>query len=55
MNKIKILFYILIYAMLIGGIMGIIKGLVPHMEWFSFRYLLGMSGTFKEGAVPTYA
>lgn len=55
MKRIKILFYILIYAMLIGGIMGIIKGLVPHMEWFNFRYLLGMGSTFTNEHIPTYA
>lgn len=55
MKQIKILFYILIYAMLIGGIMGIIKGLVPHMEWFNFRYLLGMGSTFADGDIPIYA
>ena len=55
MKKNKILFYILIYTMIVGGIMGIIKGLVPHMTWFSFRHLLGMDGTFKDDAIPTYA
>lgn len=55
MKKIKILFYILIYSMLIGGIMGIIKGLVPHMEWLNFRYLLGMGSTFKASNAPAYA
>jgi hypothetical protein len=55
MKKIKILFYILIFIMLIGGIMGIIKGLVPNMAWFSFRHLLGMGGTYKNDIIPTYA
>lgn len=55
MKKIKILFYIIIYAMLIGGIMGIIKVLIPHMEWFNFRYLLGMGSTYKAGEIPIYA
>lgn len=55
MKKNKILFYIVIFAMLIGGIMGIIKGVVPHMEWFGFRYLLGMGGTFNKDHIPIYA
>lgn len=55
MKFVKILFFILIYAMLIGGFMGIIKGLVPDEEWLSFRYLLGMGGTFKEADIPFYA
>jgi hypothetical protein len=55
MKKNKILFYILIYTMLVGGIMGIIKGLVPHMTWFGFRNLLGMGGTFEDNTTPTYA
>lgn len=55
MKKKKILFYILIYTMLVGGIMGIIKGLVPHMTWFSFRHLFGMGGTFKDNTIPTYS
>lgn len=40
--------------MLVGGIMGIIKGLIPHMTWFGFRHLLGMGGTFKYDDIPTY-
>ena len=55
MEKKKILFYILIYTMLVGGIIGIIKGLVPNMTWFGFRHLLGMGGTFKEDNIPSYS
>jgi hypothetical protein len=51
----KNLFYVLALAMLIGGIMGIVKGLVPNITWFSFRHLLGMGGTFKEDIIPSYA
>lgn len=51
----KILFYVLIFSMLVGGIMGIVKGLVPNMTWFGFRHLLGMGGTFKEDTIPSYA
>ncbi|MEQ8155565.1 MAG: hypothetical protein ABRQ25_11880 [Clostridiaceae bacterium] len=55
MKKNRILFYILLYTMLVGGIMGIIKGIVPHMIWFNFRYLLGMGSTFEDGTIPVYA
>ncbi|GFP76268.1 hypothetical protein [Clostridium fungisolvens] len=51
----KILFYVLTFAMLVGGIMGIVKGLVPKMTWFSFRHLLGMGGTFNGDNIPNYA
>ena len=55
MKKNKILFYILMITMLVGGIMGIIKGLIPNMTWLSFRHLLGMGGTFKNDTTPAYA
>lgn len=55
MKKKKIIFYALIYITLVGGIMGIIKGLVPHMTWFGFRHLLGMGGTFKDDSFPIYS
>ncbi|MDD7792693.1 hypothetical protein [Clostridium sp. 'White wine YQ'] len=51
----KVLFYILAYIMLIGGIMGIVKGLIPHMTWFNFRYLLGMGSTFNKDNTPIYS
>lgn len=50
----KILFYILIFIMLTGGLMGIVKGLIPNMTWFSFRHLLGLGGTFNK-SIPLYA
>jgi len=55
MKKIKILFYILTLTMLLGGIMGIIKGIIPGMTGFGFRHLLGMGGTFENNSIPTYA
>ena len=36
----KILLYICAVVFLIGGVMGIIKSLLPNMEWLSFRALL---------------
>ena len=54
MKKNKILLYVLIFTMLIGGIMGIVKGLIPNMTWFSFRHLLRMGGTFKSDVIPAY-
>jgi hypothetical protein len=39
--------------MLLGGIMGIIKVLIPNMSWFSFRHILGFDGTF-DGFIPAY-
>lgn len=54
-NNILILLYILIFTMLLGGIMGIIKGLVPNMTTLSFHHLLGMGGTFKNDDIPLYA
>lgn len=55
MKENKILFYILIIIMLVGGIMGIIKGLMPGMDWLSFRHLSGMGGTFNGDNTPAYA
>ncbi|PRR82523.1 hypothetical protein [Clostridium vincentii] len=55
MKRNKILLYVLIFTMLIGGIMGIVKGLIPNMTWFSFRHLLRVGGTFKSDVIPTYA
>lgn len=55
MKKNKILFNILIYIMLSGGIMGTIKVLIPNMEWLSYRHLLGMAGTFNNYDIPDYA
>lgn len=54
MKKNKILFYIVIFMMLVGGIMGIVKGLVPNMTWFNFRHLLGLGGTFENESIRTY-
>lgn len=54
MKKNKTLFYILILMMLVGGIMGIVKGLVPNMTWFGFRHLLGMGGTFENESIHAY-
>ena len=50
----KILFYILIFILLIGGLMGVVKGFVPDMTWFGFRYLLGFGTAFHE-VTPQYA
>ena len=50
----KILFYILVFIMLIGGVMGIIKGLIPNMAWLNFRHLLGFGETLNE-STPAYA
>lgn len=55
MKKSNILVYVLIFTMLIGGIMGIVKGLIPNMTWFSFRHLLRIGGTFKSDVIPNYA
>lgn len=41
--------------MLIGGIMGIVKGLIPNMTWLSFRHILRLGGTFKSDVIPAYA
>jgi len=54
-KKNNILVYVLIFTMLIGGIMGIVKGLIPNMTWFSFRHLLKLGGTFKSDVIPVYA
>lgn len=55
MRKNNILFNILKVTMLLGGIMGIIKGLIPNMTWLGFRHLLGMGGTFTNDVIPLYA
>ena len=55
MNKNKFLFYILIFTMFVGGVMGIIKGLIPNNTGLSFRHLLGMGGTFGNESIPDYA
>ena len=41
--------------MLLGGIMGLIKGLIQNMSWFGFRHLLGFGGTFENTTMPLYA
>jgi hypothetical protein len=40
--------------MLIGGIMGVIKGFFPNVASLSFRNIFGLGSTFKESA-PAYA
>ncbi|WP_238885779.1 hypothetical protein [Clostridium sp. YIM B02551] len=51
----RILFHILVYTMLFGGIMGIVKGLIPHMTCFNFRHLLGIGNTYNEENTPIYS
>lgn len=55
MKKRKAILFIFASFILIGGIMGVIKGFVPHMEWLSFRYLLNEDLTFELGRTPIYA
>jgi len=55
MKKWKVIFNILIAYMLIGGAMGLIKGFVPDMVWFNYRYLMGLGSSFEVHAMPLYA
>ena len=50
----RILFYILIFVMLIGGLMGIVKGVAPGMAWLNFRHILVLGDTFNK-TTPLYA
>ncbi len=34
--------------------MGLVKGFIPHMEWFNYRALLGLGSTFGS-TLPLYA
>lgn len=55
MKKQRILLLICASIILVGGVMGVVKGLMQNMEWLSFRYLLGGGATFDIGQIPTYA
>ncbi|MBL4932683.1 hypothetical protein [Clostridium paridis] len=35
--------------------MDIVKGLIPHMTWFNFRYLLGLGSTYNEENTHIYS
>lgn len=50
----RILFYMLIFVMLVGGVMGIVKGFAPNLTWLSFRHILGFGNTFNH-TIPAYA
>jgi len=54
-KKRKVILFILASIILIGGIMGVIKGFVPYMEWLSFRYLLSEDLTFELGQMTIFA
>lgn len=55
MKKRRILLLIFASIILVGGVMGVAKGLTQNMEWLSFRYLLGGGLTSDIGQIPTYA
>lgn len=37
-----------------GGLMGVIKGLIPNAYWLSFRYLLIGTATYEANEMPLY-
>jgi len=51
----KIILYCFAGIFLVGGILGIVKGLFPDMYWLNFRELLGGGSTFEIGETPVYA
>lgn len=53
MKQNKIVYCFLVVYMLIGGVMGLIKGIVPNMEWLNYRYLLGLGST-EVASIPIY-
>lgn len=53
MKQEKVIFYCFAIIWGIGGILGLIKGLIPNMELLNFRYLIFQSTTFEE--LPLYA
>lgn len=55
MKKWKVIFNILVIYMLLGGVMGLIKGFFPEMVWFNYRYLMGLGSSFEVHTMPLYA
>ena len=51
----RVFLYIIAGIFIIGGIMGLMKAIIPDMDWLSFRYLLHGDGTYAVGKIPLYA
>lgn len=47
--------YVLATILLVGGVMGVIKGLLPDEYWLSFRHLLTGTATYEANQMPLYA
>lgn len=54
MKREKTIIYCFAIVFLVGGILGLIKGFFPDMEWLSFRSLLGGGSTFEGMEMPLY-
>lgn len=46
---------IIICVLFLGGILGLIKSLIPGLEHFDYRYLLTKTSTYETGEKPVYA
>ena len=54
-NKYKTIALIFVYILIVGGIMGLIKTLVPGLEHFDYRYIFTKTSTFEMAQKPEYA
>lgn len=52
--KKTIIQYIFAIILLVGGIMGVFKGLLPNAYWLSFRHLLTGTATYEVNKMPMY-
>lgn len=52
--KKRIIEYIFAIILLVGGIMGVIKGLIPDAYWLSLRHLLTGTATYEVNEMPLY-
>lgn len=54
MKKNKLLL-VLVSIIILGGIMGLIKSLIPGMEHFDYRYIITGTSTYATNGKPIYA
>lgn len=54
MKKNKLLLF-LVSIIILGGIMGLIKSLIPGMEHFDYRYIITGTSTYATNGKPIYA
>lgn len=51
----KRIVYIIAIILLVGGVMGLLKNIVPNLEWLSFRYFINGDNAYQSGTLPMYA